>query len=105
MTLPHDGPGAGTSGPVAFFVLDPLRVGLALAGEALDLLTWIAFRPVELNPLVVGLGSAAAAAKVAGVLVVIAIAAAIGGRWARIVLLIACAVGLIGAVSNLPLPL
>ncbi len=104
MTLPwrRDRAGAGTSGSAAFFVLDPLRLGLALAGEALDLATWLLFRPVELNPLVVGLGDAAAAAKVAGVLAIVAIASAIGRPWDRRVLLIACAVGIFGAASNIP---
>ena len=116
MTLPrHDGPATGTRGPVdpplsaelrrRFFLLDWPRVALAVAGEALDLGTWLYFRPRELNPVVVALGDAAAAVKVAVVLAIIAIAAAIGPPWCRRVLLLACAVGLIGAVSNLPISL
>lgn len=71
--------------------------------ESADLLTWCAFAPRELNPLIVALGLRAVAAKLGLMAVVVALAWAIGRPWSVRVLMGGVACGILGAVSNLPI--
>ncbi|MCI0583390.1 MAG: hypothetical protein L0227_10995 [Chloroflexi bacterium] len=74
-----------------------------VAGQSADLLTWAAFRPVELNPLVVALGLPAVAWKLGLMAGVVLVAWTIGQPWGRRVFVAGLVIGIVGAVSNVPL--
>lgn len=72
---------------------------LALIAQALDLLSWLVFEPVELNPIVLALGPVAVLAKL---ILVLFLAYADFGRYRLVVLSLAIAAGFLGAYSNTP---
>lgn len=79
----------------------PTSVAFVLA-QAADLLTWCAFRPVELNPVVVGMGLGAVLAKLGLMASVVFVAWAIGRPWGRMILCLGIIAGVVGALSNVP---
>lgn len=87
-----------------FFAPDVRGAVACIIGQGSDLVTWTAFRPRELNPVVAGLGELEAVAwKIALILGLVFVAWAIGRPWGRGVLVLAAVVGTIGAVSNSPI--